>query len=291
MAHLKDLKLRIRSVKSTQKITKAMKMVSAAKLKRARDLVETNRPYTAKLNEITKVAVQNSDTAKSMELVISSKEVKNHLFIVLSSDRGLCGALNSSLVRMIKKTVHDLTEKGEVVKLLCIGKKAFSQLSLVKNFDVSMYDQQIYMKKMSIEPVYVLARHLIRRYVGGEFDVCHVFYNRFNSAVSYTNSSKRLIPLFVSDELAQDTEEVLYDFEPSTTKMLPDLVDDNIVANLYATILENLASEHGARMTAMENATTNAGDLIKNLTIQYNRKRQAAITKELIEIISGAEAV
>lgn len=289
MAHLKDLKLRIRSVKSTQKITKAMKMVSASKLKRARDAVEVSRPYTQKLNDMTRIVANNMDNPQNLALLYRETPAKTKLFVVLSSDRGLCGALNSSIVRMVKRAVAESHQNGEQVQILCIGKKAYSQLSIIKDFNVKLYDQQIYSKKMTAESVHSLTHKLIGDYLQGSFDACIIFYNRFNSAVSYTNSKLQLIPLYSEQDFVGNKEQ--YDFEPVIEEMIPKLIDRNIIANLYSALLENIASEHGARMTAMENATTNAGEMIKDLSILYNRKRQAAITKELIEIISGAEAV
>lgn len=290
MAHLKDLKIRIRSVKSTQKITKAMKMVAASKLKKAKDAVDIIRPYSQQLLDICKITAQNTTNARNIPLLYPSREIKTHLCIVLSSDRGLCGGLNSSLVRMVKKEIAQIKQAGQNVKILCIGKKAYTQLNILKDVSVVLYKEKIYSKKQIIDPVYPLLQQLMQQYASGEFDSCSVFYNKFESAVKYQNTSVQLIPIF-NGVVEPDVEASLFDFEPEPEKMIHLLLEQTLITNLFASILENLASEHGARMTAMENATNNATEMIKDLTILYNRKRQAAITKELIEIISGAEAI
>lgn len=291
MAHLKDLKLRISSVKSTQKITKAMKMVSAAKLRRARERAEANRLYTRKINEIVRIAANGVDNAQAIALLHNQREIKRNLFIVLSSDRGLCGALNSSIVRMVKHKTAEAVAKGQHVRILCIGKKAFVQLSYLKDVEVKLHDKPVYGKKISIDSLNAFVMRLIMDYNQEVFDNCHVFYNRFNSAVSYSNSCAQLIPVLTDEDSHIPSEDGGYEFEPEAIKMLGFLIERSILMNLFAIVLEAVASEHGARMTAMENATSNAVEMVKDLTILYNRKRQAAITKELIEIISGAEAV
>ncbi len=291
MANLKNLKLRIRSVKSTQKITKAMKMVSASKLRRARDAIEANRPYTEKMNEITKIVASNVDNAKSVPLFYGRANVQKLLFVVVTSDRGLCGGLNSSVVRMVKKRIAESKTQKQYVKILCIGKKGFEQLHSLKDVEVKMVDNFTYSKKLDSAPLRKLANDLMIEFSKEAFDTCCVFYNKFVSAVTQNVSYKQILPLFTQDDVVEQNSNNQFEFEPEAKKMIADLVGRNMTANLLSIVLENIASEHGARMTAMENASNNAGSMIKDLNILYNRTRQSAITTELIEIISGAEAI
>lgn len=291
MANLKNLKLRIRSVKSTQKITKAMKMVSASKLRRAREAIEANRPYTEKMNEITKIVASNVDNAQSVSLFYGRANVQKLLFIVVTSDRGLCGGLNSSVVRMVKKRISEAKTQKQYVKILCIGKKGFEQLHSLKDVQVKMVDNFTYSKKLDSAPLRKLANDLMIEFSKEAFDTCSVFYNKFVSAVTQNVSYKQILPLFTQDDVVEQNSNNQFEFEPEAKKMIADLVGRNMTANLLSIVLENIASEHGARMTAMENASNNAGSMIKDLNILYNRTRQSAITTELIEIISGAEAI
>jgi F-type H+-transporting ATPase subunit gamma len=291
MANLKDLKLRIRSVKSTQKITKAMKMVSASKLRRAKEAIESNRPYTKKLNEITKIIATHVDNPKSLPLFYNQREIKNELFIVVTSDRGLCGALNGSVVKLVKRKIAESKNQGRNIRVLCIGKKGYEHLSVLKNIDIKFVKDFVYSKQIKSAPLRKLANDLIIEYNNGGFDRCEIFFNQFISAVSQTVSCKQILPLFTEEDLLEPDTNNQFEFEPDVMKMVPDLVGRNLTANLLSMVLENIASEHGARMTAMENASNNAGEMIKDLNILYNRKRQAAITTELIEIIAGAEAI
>ncbi len=291
MANLKDLKLRIRSVKSTQKITKAMKMVSASKLRRAKEAIETNRPYTEKMNEITKVVASHIENAHSISLFYGKKDIKDIVFIVITSDRGLCGALNSSVVRLIKRKLAESKSQGHIVKVLCIGKKGFEQLAILKDTEIQLVDDFIYGKKIRVEPIRKLAKVLVSDYGNSMFDICYVFFNEFISSVCYNTTFKQIIPVFTKQETLTENLDNQFIFEPEAEKMVDDLIERNLTVNLFSVILENIASEHGARMTAMENASSNAGEMIKDLNILYNRKRQSAITTELIEIIAGAEAL
>ncbi len=291
MANLKNLKLRIRSVKSTQKITKAMKMVSASKLRRAREAIEANRPYTEKMNEITKIVASNVDNAHSIPLFYGRGNVQKLLFIVVTSDRGLCGGLNSSIVRMVKKRIAEAKNQRQSVKVLCIGKKGYEQLHLTKDVEVTKVENFTYGKKLDSAPLRKLADSLMIEFSKEAFDACGIFFNEFVSAVTQNVSYKQLLPLFTQNDAVVQDSNNQFEFEPEAQKMIADLVGRNMTANLLSIVLENIASEHGARMTAMENASNNAGSMIKDLNILYNRTRQSAITTELIEIISGAEAV
>jgi F-type H+-transporting ATPase subunit gamma len=291
MANLKNLKLRIRSVKSTQKITKAMKMVSASKLRRAREAIEANRPYTEKMNEITKIVASNVDNARSVPLFYGRANLQKLLFVVVTSDRGLCGGLNSSVVRMVKKRIAEAKTQKQYVKILCIGKKGFEQLHSLKDVEVKMVDNFTYSKKLDSSHLRKLANDLMIEFSKEAFDTCSVFYNKFISAVTQIVSYKQILPLFTHDDVVEQNSNNQFEFEPEAKKMIADLVGRNMTANLLSIVLENIASEHGARMTAMENASNNAGSMIKDLNILYNRTRQSAITTELIEIISGAEAI
>jgi F-type H+-transporting ATPase subunit gamma len=291
MANLKNLKLRIRSVKSTQKITKAMKMVSASKLRRAREAIEANRPYTEKMNEITKIVASNVDNARSVPLFYGRANLQKLLFVVVTSDRGLCGGLNSSVVRMVKKRIAEAKTQKQYVKILCVGKKGFEQLHSLKDVEVKMVDNFTYSKKLDSSHLRKLANDLMIEFSKEAFDTCSVFYNKFISPVTQIVSYKQILPLFTHDDVVEQNSNNQFEFEPEAKKMIADLVGRNMTANLLSIVLENIASEHGARMTAMENASNNAGSMIKDLNILYNRTRQSAITTELIEIISGAEAI
>lgn len=291
MANLKNLKLRIKSVKSTQKITKAMKMVSASKLRKAREAIEANRPYTEKMNEITKIVASNVDNSHSVPLFYGKEEINKLLFIVVTSDRGLCGGLNSAVIRMVKKRIAEAKNKNHSVSILCIGKKGYEQLHLLKNIEVKMVENFSYSKKLDSTSLRKLSDFLMIEFSKENFDACFIFFNEVVSAVTQNVSYKQLLPLFTQNDVVEQNTNNQFEFEPEAKKMVADLVGRNMAANLLSIVLENIASEHGARMTAMENASNNAGAMIKDLNILYNRTRQSAITTELIEIISGAEAI
>lgn len=291
MPSLKDLKNRIKSVKSTQKITKAMKMVSAAKLRRAKERAESTRPYAAKMKEIV-AAVASSETAKSFNNALLNGKGKSdtHLIVVMTSDRGLCGAFNSSITRATKRKIAELKQAGREVKLFCVGKKAYE---LLKNDFGRMIVgrlSEIGGKHLHYSDADAVAREVIKHFTMADIDVVHIVYNQFKSAISQTVTFQQVIPLPALPEQGQQPA-VPYEFEPEEEEILADLLPRNIAIQIYSALLENAASEQGARMTAMDNATRNAGDMINKLTLKYNRTRQATITKELIEIISGAEAL
>lgn len=289
MPSLKDLKNRIASVKSTRKITKAMQMVAAAKLRRAQDAAEASRPYAERFNAVLAglaAGARGSDNAPLLLRGTGREQV--HLLVVMTSERGLCGAFNSSIARLARYEAEKLQGEGKTVKILTVGKKGRDILrrdwgqAFVGHVDLSAERRIGYAVGQRI------AAEILRRFEAGEFDVATIYFNRFRSVISQVPTRKRVIPAELEAGAAPSA---LYDYEPSEEGILADLLPRAVATQVFAALLENRASEEGARMTAMDNATRNAGDMIDRLTIQYNRSRQAAITKELIEIISGAEAV
>lgn len=290
MPSLKDLKNRINSVKSTRKITKAMQMVAAAKLRRAQDAAEAARPYAARMEAVVgqlAASVAGSDSAP--RLLAGTGQDKVHLLVVMTSERGLCGGFNSTIVRLARAKANELLAKGKTVKILTVGKKGREALKrdlsahLVGHVDLSD------VKRMGYENARGIALDILSRYAAGEFDVATIFYNRFQSVISQVPTAQQVIPAQVPVAAAEAGP--VYDYEPSEEAILADLLPRAVATQIFTALLENGASEQGARMSAMDNATRNAGQMIDRLTIVYNRSRQAAITKELIEIISGAEAL
>ncbi|MEM1360839.1 MAG: F0F1 ATP synthase subunit gamma [Pseudomonadota bacterium] len=289
MPNLKDLKTRIDSVKSTRKITKAMQMVAAAKLRRAQEAAEAARPYTERFNAVLgglAASVGGSDSAP--KLLSGTGGDKTHLLVVLTSERGLCGGFNTSIVKLARARAEELISNGKTVKILTVGKKGREQLKreyeeqLIAHVDLSS------VKRVGYDNAQGIAKDLINRFQIGEFDICTIFYNRFVSVVSQVPTEQQVIPAKFEDD---GSEIPLYDYEPSEEGILADLLPRGVATQLFAALLENGASEQGARMSAMDNATRNAGEMIDKLTIEFNRSRQAVITNELIEIISGAEAL
>jgi F-type H+-transporting ATPase subunit gamma len=300
MASLKDLKNRIKSVKNTQKITKAMKMVAAAKLRRAREQAENARPYAERMERMLNslAASMVKDGQGGPALMTGKGRDDRHLIVVATSDRGLCGAFNSSIVRATRRKIAELESQGKQVSVLYVGRKGYDMLRVEtlkitagKIFDISK-------RRISYEDAENIALRLMSDYEQDKFDVCHIVYNRFRSAISQIPTFQQLIPLPAESAKADEQEAVasaalpvLYEYEPNEESILNDLLPRNVTVQLFKALLENAASEQGARMTAMDNASRNAGEMIRKLTLVYNRTRQAAITKELIEIISGAEAL
>ncbi|MEI4473642.1 F0F1 ATP synthase subunit gamma [Frigidibacter sp. MR17.24] len=291
MPSLKDLKNRIASVKSTRKITKAMQMVAAAKLRRAQDAAEAARPYADRMNAVVAslaTAVAGSEGAP--RLLAGTGADKTHLLVIMTSERGLCGGFNSTIVRLARQRIQKLKSEGKTVKILTVGKKGREQLRrdygdlFVGHVDLST------VKKMGYDVASGISKDVLARFAAGEFDVATIFYNRFASVISQIPTAQQVIPAVVETKEA-DASAALYDYEPDEEAILADLLPRSVATQIFAALLENAASEQGARMSAMDNATRNAGDMINKLTIEYNRSRQAAITKELIEIISGAEAL
>jgi F-type H+-transporting ATPase subunit gamma len=289
MPSLKDLKNRIASVRSTRKITKAMQMVAAAKLRRAQEAAQDARPYAERMSKVINglaQSVQGSDSAPRLLSGTGSDKVQ--LIVVMTSERGLCGGFNSTIVRLARQRIEKLQTAGHTVKVLTVGKKGREQLKrdfadlFVGHIDLSE------VKRMNYGVARGVALDILGRFDAGEFDVATIFYNRFQSVISQVPTAQQIVPAPVAEG---DEAPALYDYEPSEEEILADLLPRGVATQIFAALLENAASEQGARMTAMDNATRNAGEMIDRLTIQYNRSRQAAITKELIEIISGAEAL
>jgi len=290
MPSLKDLKNRIGSVKSTQKITSAMKMVAAAKLRKAQEQALASRPYTSLMDKVvSKIASKTS--GNSIDLLTGKTDNKTHLIVVFSADRGLCGGFNGSITRAVRAEVKKLEQEGIKVKLLMVGKKSADALN--REFG-HLFVERI--DGNSAKPNYtdaeILAKKIITLFENNEFGVCKVIFNKFVSAITQEVTYKSLIPAEIQEtENDTNNSNSIYEFEPSEEEILNDLLPRNLSTQLFSSQMESTASELAARMTAMDNATRNAGDMIDNLTLLYNRTRQAVITKELIEIISGAEAL
>lgn len=291
MPSLKDLKNRIASVKSTRKITKAMQMVAAAKLRRAQDAAEASRPYTERFNALMSglaASVGGSDTAPMLLRGTGSDQV--HMLVIMTAERGLCGGFNSSIVKKARTHIEGLLAAGKTVKIITVGKKGREQLRrefgdhMVSHVDLSA------VKRIGYANAQEVARDVLIRFEEGEFDVATIFYSSFQSVISQTPQAQQIIPA-TFEEAADADDATLYDYEPSEEAILADLLPRGVATQIFGALLENAASEQGARMSAMDNATRNAGDMIDKLTIEYNRSRQAVITNELIEIISGAEAL
>ena len=290
MPSLKDLKNRIGSVKNTRKITKAMQMVAAAKLRRAQEAAEAARPYADRMASVMAgltAAAAGSDMAP--RLLAGTGEDRRHLLVVMTSERGLAGGFNSSIVKLARLRLQELQAQGKQVSILTVGKKGREQLKreygelFVHHVDMSE------VKRIGYENARQIADEILDRFDAGEFDVATLFYNRFETVISQVPTARQIIPAVVEE--GEAAASALYDYEPDESAILNDLLPRSVATQVFAALLENAASEQGARMTAMDNATRNAGDMIDRLTTEYNRSRQAAITKELIEIISGAEAL
>jgi len=287
MPNLKDLKIRIQSVKSTQKITKAMKVVAASKLKRAQEKAKNAQPYAASMQRMLSTLAAGISADSAPPLLVGNGKSDVHLLIVVSSDRGLCGAFNTNIVKRVKREIALLQDEGKEVKLVCIGKKCSEMLKHEKNI-VEKVTNLASKKQLYFSDATTQAHKIISLFEDNQFDSCSIFYNQFLTVMENKPTKQQLIPLDIDN--TEDSESV-YEFEPDEDSILAELLPKNLATQIYHALLENSASEHGARMTAMDNATRNAGDMINKLTLVYNRTRQAAITSELIEIISGAEAV
>ena len=291
MASLDDLKKRISSVKSTQKITKAMKMVAAAKLKRAQDSAEKGRPYSEKMNNII-LNLSNglSDKENAPMLLSGTGDDKVHLCVVLTADRGLCGGFNSNIIKKAKNFFNKKLEDGKEIKIITVGSKGYDQLKrlykdkIIEN--LSFKDS----KNANYFDANKVGNLIIEKFEKKEFDVCTIFYNQFKNVITQIPQEQQIIPLENKKE-GEKSSETSYEFEPEEDEILENLLPKNISTQIFKAMLENSASEQGSRMGAMDNATRNAGEMVDKLTIEYNRSRQAAITKELIEIISGAESL
>ena len=290
MASLDDLKKRISSVKSTQKITKAMKMVAAAKLRRAQENAEKGRPYSEKMNNIIlNLSSGIADKQNAPKLLTGSGEEKVHLCIVLTSDRGLCGGFNSNIIRKAKTYFQKILNEGKTLKIITVGSKGYDQLKRVYNENIIEKISFKESKNTNYFDADKVGKIIIDRFQKKEFDVCTIFYNQFKNVITQIPQEQQIIPLKINEEEKSSDEN--YEFEPDEDEILGNLLPKNISTQIFKAMLENSASEQGSRMSAMDNATRNAGEMVDKLTIQYNRSRQAAITKELIEIISGAESL
>ncbi len=299
MPSLDDLKKRIKSVKSTQKITKAMKMVAAAKLKKAQESAENGRPYSEKVqNIILNLTKSINDPNNAPKLLIGTGKDKVHLCIVMTADRGLCGGFNTNICKLAKKHFRKITKEGKELKIITIGTKGYDQ---IKNEYGKYVIKKINFKnkkKLSFIEANEIGKEILRLYEQNEFDKCYIFFNSFKNVITQIPRSELIVPATSLSDLQSsrdkntDNEEThSYEFEPEEDEILNELLPKNISVQILKAFLENAASEQGSRMTAMDNATRNAGDLVEKLTINYNRSRQASITKELIEIISGAESL
>ena len=291
MPSLDDLRKRIKSVKSTQKITKAMKMVAAAKLRKAQENAEKGRPYSEKMNNII-LNLSNSITEKenAPKLLAGTGNEKIHLCIVLTADRGLCGGFNTNIVKKAKSFFEKIKSEGKNLKIITVGSKGYDQIKRA-------YGNQI-IEKISFKDskvvnyldAEIVGKKIIELFEKNEFDICTIFYNKFKNVITQIPQEQQIIPL-KSSEVKKNSVEDNYEFEPEEDEILSNLLPKNISTQIFKAMLENSASEQGSRMSAMDSATRNAGELVDKLTINYNRSRQAAITKELIEIISGAESL
>ena len=291
MPSLDDLRKRIVSVKSTQKITKAMKMVAAAKLRKAQESAEKGRPYSEKMqNIILNLTESISDPQNAPKLLIGTGKDQIHLCVVMTSDRGLCGGFNSNICRLAKKYFEKILKDGKNLKIITVGSKGHDQLKreyskyIVKKLSFKNK------KKISFVEANEVGKIILDLFEKNEFDKCILFFNNFKNVMTQIPEAQQIIPTEVKKD-SKKNEEIFYEFEPDEDEILEDLLPKNISTQVFKAFLENSASEQGSRMTAMDSATRNAGDLVNKLTINYNRSRQAVITKELIEIISGAESL
>jgi len=293
MPSLKDLKIRINSVKSTQKITSAMKMVAAAKLRRAQEQAEAARPYSARMDRMIASLAGKSTGVGGPKLLAGTGSDATHLLVVMTADRGLCGGFNTSIVRAARNRIRALEGEGKTVKILCVGKKGKDQLRRDYSRLIKDSIEGVARKNVEFASADEIGGRLIQMFENGEFDVCTLIFNRFQSAMTQIVTEQQVIPASVPEAANDDDAGAagLYEYEPDEEGILAELLPRNVATQVFSALLENTASEHGARMSAMDSATRNAGEMIDKLTLTYNRTRQAFITKELIEIISGAEAL
>ncbi len=294
MATLKELRLRIRSVRSTQKITSAMKMVAASRLRRAQEQAEAARPYSTRMERmLASLAANLKGQANAPKLLAGTGRDQTHLLVVAGSDRGLAGGFNATILREARRSIRELQAAGKNVKLFTIGRKSRDSLRRDQAKLIIESRTEVGRPRLTFESAQAIAERLLALFDAGEFDACTIIYNRFRSAISQIVTRQQLIP-FAAPQAAPAAGAApgaIYEFEPEEAEILGELLPRNLAVQVFTALLENAASEQGARMTAMDNATRNAGDMIDRLNTTYNRSRQAAITKELIEIISGAEAL
>ena len=294
MPSLKDLKNRIASVKATQKITKAMKMVAAAKLRRAQEAAEAARPYSQRMGAVlANIAAAMTEADGAPALMTGNGKDQVHLLVVCTAERGLCGGFNSQISRFARDHARRLLAEGKTVKIFTVGKKGYDVLR--REFASLIVERKELrdVKKVGFENADQIGKRIIDMFEADEFDVCTLFYSEFKSVISQVPTAQQLIPASAPTAVAEDAEHAgaVYEYEPDPASILEDLIPRNISVQIFRALLENVAGEMGAKMSAMDNATRNAGEMINKLTLNYNRQRQAQITKELIEIISGAEAL
>ena len=292
MPSLDDLKKRIKSVKSTQKITKAMKMVAAAKLRKAQEKAEKGRPYSLKMqNIILNLTKSINDSDSAPKLLVGTGKDKTYLCVVLTADRGLCGGFNSNICKLAKKNFKRIINEGKDLKIITVGSKGLDQLRREYSNNIIKKISFKEKKQITFKDAEIIGNEIVNLFHQNEFDKCIIFFNNFKNVITQIPQAQQIIP--VEKKILDSTEENIlpYEFEPDEDEILEDLLPKNISTQVFKAFLENAASEQGSRMTAMDNATRNAGDLVDKLTINYNRSRQASITKELIEIISGAESL
>ncbi|WP_440915125.1 F0F1 ATP synthase subunit gamma [Candidatus Pelagibacter sp.] len=290
MASLDDLKKRIASVKSTQKITKAMKMVAAAKLRKAQESAEKGRPYSEKMNNvILNLSSGISDKENAPKLLAGTGQDKVHLCVIMTSDRGLCGGFNSNIIKKAKSYFSKILDENKELRIITVGSKGNDQLKRIYGDKIIQNISFKESKNANYFDADKVGKIIIEKFEAGEFDVCTIFYNKFKNVITQIPQAQQIIPL--NDEGNENSSDESYEFEPDEDEILSNLLPKNISTQIFKAMLENSASEQGSRMSAMDNATRNAGEMVDKLTIEYNRSRQAAITKELIEIISGAESL
>ena len=293
MASLKDLRNRIATVKATRKITKAMQMVAAAKLRRAQSAAEAARPYAERMESVlANLAGGVAPGTQGPALLSGNGKDQTHLLVVCTAERGLCGAFNSSIVRLAREHIYRLQQQGKTVKILCVGKKGYDQLKRQYEKQIIGVEDLRSVRNIGFSNADAIGKKIIAMFEAGEFDVCTLFFSRFRSVIAQIPTANQLIPaqIAVNDNAAAGAQ-AAYEAEPGQEEILATLLPRNISVQVFTALLENMASFYGAQMSAMDNATRNAGDMIKKQTTLYNRSRQAMITKELIEIISGAEAL
>jgi F-type H+-transporting ATPase subunit gamma len=292
MPSLKDLRNRIASVKATQKITKAMQMVAAAKLRRAQAAAEAARPFAERMSQVLgNLAGGLTPGPETPRLLAGTGSAQVHLLVVCTAERGLCGAFNSSIARLARDRANRLMAEGRTVKIICVGKKGYDILRRQFGNRIIDFVDLRGARQIGFEHADMIAKNVLNRFEAGEFDVATLFYARFRSVISQIPTAQQIVPAEINANGAAVAADTVYDYEPGENEILESLLPRNLTVQIFRALLENAASEQGARMSAMDNATRNAGDMIRRQTLTYNRTRQAQITKELIEIISGAEAL
>ena len=291
MPSLKDLRNRIDSVKSTKKITQAMKMVAASKLKKAQSLAEKSRSYSAGIEDIVKKLILSEGYLEHPLIAKNSKDIKKSLVLAVSSDRGLCGGLNTNIIKKTRSLVKNLESENKKVSIICLGKKGYDSLSIFNKENFDNITKFINVSDIDYNSSQNIGSNIIDDFYKENFDECYILYNYFKSVISQEVKTERLLPYEKLNFESNQEEVIFYDFEPEVEEVLAKILPKNFIVQIFKSVLESRASEQGARMTAMDNATRNAGEMIDGLSLKYNRQRQAMITKELIEIISGAEAL